>query len=76
MELWELNACVKEYTKTQQENSDRDFTLCWQTAAFTGSAFGGKLKKLSAYQKDNKKANAPNISKEEFEQRLAMAERG
>lgn len=66
---------MKEYSQMQEDMADKELALCWQTAAFTGAAFAGKLKKLSRYKQDNKKANAPKISKEKFERKLADAER-
>ncbi|MFT3951176.1 MAG: hypothetical protein QM689_04380 [Oscillospiraceae bacterium] len=59
----------------QQEKSDYTLAECWQTAAFTGAAFGGKLRQLKHYRKQDKKAVAPAVSKDEFERKLAEAER-
>lgn len=75
MELWEFNACVAEYNKMQEEKDKEQIALCWQTANFTGAAFAGKLRKLSHYLKDNQKAVAPKVSKDEFNKKLAEAER-
>lgn len=74
MELWELNSCVRAHNKKQQSKGKEQLATCWQTAAFTGAAFGGKLKKLSRYIKDDKKTEAPKISKQEFEEKLRQAE--
>ena len=74
MELWEFNACVAEYNKMQEEKDKEQIALCWQTANFTGAAFAGKLRKLSHYLKDNQKAVAPKVSKDELT-KLAEAER-
>ena len=75
MDLWEFNACVKEYSKMQEDKADMALSSCWQTAAFTGSAFAGKLKKLSYYKRDNQKSQAPKVDKNEFDRKLADAER-
>lgn len=75
MELWEFNACVAEYNKMQEEKGKEQIALCWQTANFTGAAFAGKLRKLSTYLKDDKKTTAPKVSKDEFDKKLAEAER-
>lgn len=74
MELWELNACVKEYNLMQEESSRRDTSRAWQTANFTSAAFAGKLRKLSEYTKETKKNEAPKVSREEFERKLREAE--
>lgn len=73
--MWEFNACVQEYSKMQEDKADMTLATCWQTAAFTGTAFVGKLKKLSHYTRNKKKSTAPEISKDEFELKLAKAER-
>ncbi|MDE5946341.1 MAG: hypothetical protein K2G63_03395 [Oscillospiraceae bacterium] len=74
MELWEFNICVQEYNEMQSEKSKNDTTNAWQTANFTGAAFCGKLKKLDDYLKQSV-SKAPQISKNEFEEKLAEAER-
>lgn len=60
----------------QSERASELVSTAWQTANFTGAAFAGKLRKLSHYKKDGKKANAPKIGKEEFEDKLAKAKAG
>lgn len=71
--LWELNAAVKARNEHRRAESKRELALCWQTASFTGAAFGGKLKRLSHYLRDDQKQAAPQVSREEFERRLAAA---
>lgn len=75
MELWEFNTCVSEYSKMQEEKGKEQVAKSWQTANFTGAAFAGKLRKLSTYLKDETKNTAPKVSKEEFDKKLAEAER-
>ena len=75
MELWEFNSCVAEYSKMQEEKYKEQIAKSWQVANFTGTAFAGKLRKLSTYLKDNQKATAPKVSKDEFDKKLAEAER-
>lgn len=77
LELWEFNACVNEYNKMQSERADELTAMAWQTANFTGAAFAGKLRKLNFYleQRHPSKAQAPKISRDEFDKKLAMAER-
>lgn len=66
---------MAEYNKMQEEKSKEQIAKSWQTANFTGAAFAGKLRKLSTYLKDNQKVTAPKISKDEFNKKLAEAER-
>lgn len=75
MELWEFNLCVQEYNEIQKEKIQNDTASAWQTANFTGAAFCGKLKKLSYYLKEKETVHAPEISKDEFDRKLAEAER-
>lgn len=75
MELWEFTICVKEYSKMQLEEIRRDTENSWKTANFTGAAFCGKLKKLDYYIKQKEVINSPKVSKDEFERKLAEAER-
>ena len=75
MELWEFNACVAEYSKMQEEKNKEQIAKSWQVANFTGAAFAGKLRKLSTYLKDKTKDTAPMVSKDEFNKKLAEAER-
>lgn len=53
MELWEFNSCVKGFNDTRAANEKLSFVRVWETAALTGSAFAGKLKKLGHYTKDS-----------------------
>lgn len=73
LELWELNACVRAFTKRQEERAKEEIALAWQTGRFTGAAFAGKLKDLKHYLKDDA-VSAPKITREEFEKGLAEAE--
>lgn len=75
MTFWELNACINEYNKMQEEQNKEKVAISWQTANFTGAAFAGKLRRLSTYLKDNQKVTSPKVSKEEFNKKLAEAER-
>ena len=75
MELWEFNACVAEYSKMQEEKCKEQIAKSWQIANFTGAAFAGKLRKLSTYLKNETKSTAPKVSKDEFNKKLAEAER-
>ncbi len=75
MELWEFNICIQEHNKMQLEKMQNDTARSWQTANFTGASFCGKLRKLDYYLGQLGVSNAPKISKEEFEKRLAKAER-
>ena len=75
MELWEFNACVAEYSKMQEEKCKEQVAKSWQVANFTGAAFAGKLRKLSTYLKNETKSTAPKVSKDEFNKKLAEAER-
>lgn len=59
----------------QEEQNKEKVAISWQTANFTGAAFAGKLRKLSTYLKDSRKVTAPKVSKEEFNKKLAEAER-
>ena len=59
----------------QEEKCKEQIAKSWQVANFTGAAFAGKLRKLSTYLKDNPKATAPKVSKDEFDKKLAEAER-
>lgn len=52
MELWEFNACIRAYNRKAQQDGKRELLGAWQTAAFTGAAFGGKLKKFGNYMRD------------------------
>ena len=74
MELWELNACVKAYNAKKRDENEARFVESWQTAALTGAAFAGKLRRLSYYIKDTRKTTAPQIGMDEFEARLRLAE--
>lgn len=76
MELWELNTCVAEHNKMQAENNKTQVANNWQVANFTGAAFSGKLRKLSTYLKDRTKKSPQKITKEDFNKKLAAAERG
>ena len=75
MELWEFNVCVSEYSKMREEKCKEQIAKSWQVANFTGAAFAGKLRKLSTYLKDETKTTAPKVSKDEFDKKLAEAER-
>lgn len=75
MELWEFNTCVQAHNAAQKEAKKERLTTCWQIAAFTGAAFAGKLKKLDRYIKEAQRVDAPKVDKDEFEKRLAAAER-
>jgi len=75
MELWEFNICIQEYNKMQSENMQNDTANSWMTANFTGAAFCGKLRKLEYYLKQREVNKAPEISKNDFERKLADAER-
>lgn len=79
MELWEFVCCVKAYNRKQDIEAKDRLAIAWQTAAFVGAAFAGKLKSLKSYIKeiDNNgtKDTAPVVSREEFESKLAEAER-
>jgi hypothetical protein len=75
MELWEFNCCVRAYNEKQAGEGQEQIAISWQTAALTGAAFAGKLKRLNHYLKDNETKRAPAISREEFDERLKRAER-
>lgn len=74
MELWEFNNCVAAFNEQQAERSKEMTALAWQTANFVGAAFAGKLRKLSWYLDEAVTHAAPQVSKEEFERRLALAQ--
>lgn len=75
MELWELFRCLEAYNKKQQSEHQERITLAWQTAAFSGKSFNGKLKKLSHYLPNSQKTPpAPRVSKDEFEAKLSKAQ--
>ena len=62
----------------QSEKLQNETANAWQTANFTGAAFCGKLRKLKYYLKQmesEKVKKAPKISKDDFERKLAEAER-
>jgi len=56
MELWEFNACVRAYTGIAKRRQDELIANAWYTANFVSAAFGGKLKKLPNYLKDEASA--------------------
>lgn len=80
MELWEFNACTRAYNRRQEITGKEQLAISWQTAAFTGAAFAGKLKKLSYYmakmQGKHAKTHAPKISRQDFERKLKLLEGG
>lgn len=59
----------------QEDKADMALSTCWQSANFTGAAFGGKLKKLDYYKQKSVKSVAPQVSKDDFDKKLAEAER-
>ena len=67
--------CLRAYNARQEGKAKEQLAVSWQTANFMGAAFAGKLRRLSAYIKDGKKATAPKISQEEFEKKLAKVRR-
>ena len=71
MELWEFVRCCEAYKKMQEVEAKNALAQAWQTAAFTGAAFAGKLKKFDHYAKNEKKT-APKISRDEFERKLQL----
>jgi len=73
MTLWEFNACIKAYNKRKQNSTKEQIGFCWQTAAFTGAAFNGKLKRLNHYLKDDRHSKAPQVDRDEFERKLKLA---
>lgn len=73
MELWEFNAIVFRFNELERCKADETTAKAWQTAAFTGRAFRGKLRSLKTYLKENTKQSAPKVDKSEFEKRLAQA---
>lgn len=77
MELWEFNNCIMAYNKMAEKTGKERLIQAWETAAFTGSAFAGKLRKLDNYVKDETATNnAPSIGKDEFEKKLKRAKGG
>ena len=76
MELWELTACVRAHNQKQRNAGKEQLAIAWQTAAFAGAAFAGKLRKLDTYIKDDQKQAAPVVDRSEFEKRLAAAKEG
>lgn len=78
MEAWEFAACVRAHNRKIKAEGRDKLAQAWQTAALTGAAFAGKLKKLKYYMDkidgDTKKSSAPKISREEFEEKLRIAE--
>ena len=75
LDLWEFNSCVRAYAERQKQLAEQAHQQAWQTAAYTGAAFAGKLKDYKHYTKKAKKAQAPKISEEEFERKLELAKR-
>ena len=76
MELWEFNNCIAAYNKMVEKTGKERLIQAWETAAFTGSAFAGKLRKLDNYVKDDASKKAPHVGKDEFETRLKRAKGG
>lgn len=78
MELWEFNACFRAYNRKLKNTGKEQLAISWQTAAFTGAAFAGKLRKLKHYlaKINDRQSNntGPQISKKEFEQKLKLLE--
>lgn len=78
MEMWEFAACVGAHNRKIKAESKDKLAQAWQTAALTGAAFAGKLKKFKYYadklDASEKKTTAPKISREEFEKKLRKAE--
>ncbi len=76
MELWEFQRCIQAYNDRQQRAAREALATAWQTAAFVGAAFAGKLRRLDAYLKETETTKAPQLSKEEFERRLQRIKGG
>lgn len=70
MELWEFNACVKEWNAKNKDdfeiNDKSDIVLSWRIANFVNAALAGKLRDLDEYL--GVKKSAPKISYEEFDE--------
>ena len=64
---------MRAYAERQKQLAEQAHQQAWQTAAYTGAAFAGKLKDYKYYTKKAKKVQAPKISKEEFERKLELA---
>ncbi|MTI95384.1 MAG: hypothetical protein FH749_07830 [Firmicutes bacterium] len=73
--MWEFNHCIKAYNRKQNAAERERVATAWQTGAFAGAAFNGKLRKLNNYLKDKESVKAPKVSKEKFEAAAKAAER-
>ena len=59
---------MQEYVAIQREQARSHVAQAWYIGNFAGAAFAGKLKRLSAYLKDDtpKAIQAPTISAEQM----------
>lgn len=74
MDLWEFNAYAHAYNKKMRDDADRNTMLAYSIAVFTNAGLRGKLKSLKHYIKPHETGvKRPQISKEEFDRKLALA---
>lgn len=66
--------CLREFNARQRVAGKEQTAVAWATAAFTGAAFAGKLRKLDHYLKDQDKAQAPAVDRETFDAKLKAAQ--